>query len=206
MLATLFMALGTGMLLLLKRSFTTDVWYGLMFPLAIPISMIFSGFAPLSLLKFTHWVAKREKPERLRIYSILLPLAVLFGFMTLPYNWWGMTKPASQNLHTRIFSNGLLLTVNLVAVIQVLIFVSQELREETNDIKKVSLQTLLAGLIASLGFFLFYTLDGLNPIPYSVYMNFAFLSGGLASLLLFLGTVMPEWYVSWIRKTRSGDT
>ncbi len=176
MLATLFMTIEAGVF---------NLWYGLSFPLAIPLSILFSGFAPFFLLKFNYWVVNREKPEIIRNLSVLLPLAVLIGFMILQ----GIT----------IVSRGLLLAVNLIAVIQVMIFVSTALREELNVMKKVSLQTLLAGLIASLGFFFFYTLDALNPVPYSVIMNFAFLSGFLASVLLFLGTVMPEWYVSWIR-------
>lgn len=175
MLATLSMTIETGIF---------NLVFQLTYPLSIPISILFSGFAPFFLLKFNYWVVKLKKPETIRKLSVLLPLATLLGVMILQ--------------RISVISRGMLLAVNLIAVIQVMIFVSKELLEQPNALKKGSLQTLLGGLIFSLGFFLFYTLDALNPYPYSIYMVFAFISGTLASILLYLGTVMPEWYVSWI--------
>lgn len=103
-------------------------------------------------------------------------------------------------LDIRIYTNGLLLLVNLLAVNQIIAFLFRRISRELEPIRRARLKTVMVGFIAMLGFFMFYTADAITHKPYTVWMFVAYPFAWTAITLFYLGTVALEWYVSWLRK------
>lgn len=200
MLGAIAMVIGTSAVLLFKTSFNKDVWYGAIYPCSLPVAMMFTGIAPYFMLKFSHWVSERREPGKIKEIPVLTLLVLLLVLMISPYNWFGVYRPGLEVLDIRMYSNGLLLLVNLVAIFQILIFLYRRIRRESHPIRIARLKTVMYGFIALLGFFACYTLDALTHQPYTIWMFVAYPFAWIAIILIYLGTVTPEWYLSWLQK------
>ena len=194
------MVVGTGVLIVMKQSYRTDVIYGLIYPCSLPIAMMYSGIAPYFMLKFSHWTSERRDPSKIREIPILATLVAMIVVMISPHNWFGMYRPGVNVLDIRIYTNGLLLLVNLLAVIQIIAFLFRKISREPEPIRRARIRTVLAGFIAMLGFFICYTADAMTHQPYTVWMFVAYPFAWAAIILFYLGTVAPEWYISWLKK------
>jgi len=199
MLGAVAMVIGTTVFLILKVSFV-KTWYGLIYPCSLPIAMMFSGIAPFFMLKFSYWVSEHKEPSKIREIPLLLLLVLLLVLMISPYNWFGVYRPGPETLDIRIFSNGLLLLVNLVAIFQIIIFLYRRSKRETDLIRSARLKTVMFGFISLLGFFTCYTIDAVTHQPFTIWIFIAYPFAWITLVLIYLGTVTPEWYLSWLRK------
>ncbi|MEM1659006.1 MAG: hypothetical protein QXK94_08245 [Candidatus Jordarchaeales archaeon] len=216
--------IGLAFFIITGMSFNLTTWHGLVYPCCIPVAMMFSGIAPYFMLKFGHWMAEQKDPGIKREATVLTPLSILLVAMTLPTNWFGAYAPRfslldmqlkagvlgaldplpelSIQLHpdVRLLANGLLLFVNLVALIQIIVFLRRRIVSETEHLKAARLRTVLFGFLAMLGFFACYTLDALMGGGYTVPLFVGFVFGITALILLYIGVAAPKWYTSWIQK------
>ncbi|MBS7247230.1 MAG: hypothetical protein QXN15_06665 [Candidatus Jordarchaeales archaeon] len=228
MMSTAAMTLGLGLFIATGISFSLT-WYGLIYPYCIPMAMMFAGISPYFMLKFSYWMAEQKDPGRVREASVLAPLSILLPVMVLPLNWFGGYPPVfsllDMNLKIyllglgipypilnigvkiypdiRLFSNGLLLLVNLVAVTQIIAFLYRKAMEETDHVKAARLKTVLYGFLSIVGFFACYTLDAIIGGGFTILMFIGFALLLTAIILLYLGVVAPEWYASWLQKRRT---
>nr|HDO80113.1 hypothetical protein [Candidatus Bathyarchaeota archaeon] len=218
------MTTGLSFFVVFGVSFNPTTRYGFIYPCCLPVAMMFSGIAPYFMLKFSHLMSEQEEPSAKREASVLVPLAALLTLLASPQNWFGCYAPRLSlldmqlkpyllgtldpffNLGVGIYpdlrplSNGLLLVVNFIAIVQILVFLRYRIRREAEPLKAARLKTVSYGFMMALGFFVCYTLDAVIGGPYSVLMFIGFGFILLALILMYLGTVTPKWYISRLQK------
>lgn len=201
-LGTGAMSIGTGMLIYLKSSYVLGVWYGIVYPISLPVAMMYAGIAPYFMLKFSHRVAKGEDPSKIREIGVLVPMGLLFLFMTSHYNWFGVYAPSPETFDIRFISNTLLLLTNLIAVIQIIVFLKIRASQIVDQVKKLRLKTLMWGFIMMLGFFIAYALDAITKRPLTIWMFIAYPFALIGIILMYLGTLSPEWYLRLLQRSK----
>ncbi|MEM1797771.1 MAG: hypothetical protein QXX87_00965 [Candidatus Jordarchaeales archaeon] len=215
--------IGLAFFIITGMSFNLTTWHGLVYPCCIPVAMMFSGIAPYFMLKFGHWMAEQKDPGIKREATVLTPLSILLLVTVSPMNWFGAYAPRfslldmqlkagvlgaldplpelSIQLHPDIglISDGLLLLVNLVAIIQVIVFLRGKASDEKDRIKAARLKTIALGFVMLLVFFLFNVLDTLlGGLTVLLLAGFVFMV--TAVVLLYLGAVAPGRYTSWLQR------
>lgn len=201
LIGSIIMTIGFIFIIKFHQSFTQSVWYGLVYPVTLPLAFMYSSFAPFFLFKFSYWVAYQEEPSMRRKLSVLLPLAALLLMMTSPYNWFGCYRPVSTFPDYRVVTDFLLLLVNLTAIIQSIFFVSVQIRREKNITKRARFKTILVGLLSILSFFIF-NLGGSLYKPYSFFAYLKFITASVGLVVLFFGVAAPYWYLLEVKERK----
>ncbi|MBS7247227.1 MAG: hypothetical protein QXN15_06680 [Candidatus Jordarchaeales archaeon] len=223
MLGAAATSIGLGSFIATGMSFNPAVWYVPSFAHCAPMAVMFAGIAPYFMLKFSYWMAEQKDPGRVREASVLAPLSILLLVTVSPMNWFGMHAPRFSLLDMQlkayllgildpcpslslevypdigIFSDGLLLLINLVAITQVIIFLRGKASSEKDPVRATRIKTVVLGIIMLLVFFLFNVFDTLaGGLTVLLLIGFVFMI--TAVVLLYLGVVTPEWYASWLQK------
>ncbi|MEM1659008.1 MAG: hypothetical protein QXK94_08255 [Candidatus Jordarchaeales archaeon] len=216
-------SIGLGSFIATGMSFNPFSWHSPAFSHWAPLAVAFAGIAPYFMLKFGHWMAEQKDPGIKREATVLTPLSILLLVTVSPMNWFGAYAPRfslldmqlkagvlgaldplpelSIQLHPDIglISDGLLLLVNLVAIIQVIVFLRGKASDEKDRIKAARLKTIALGFVMLLVFFLFNVLDTLlGGLTVLLLAGFVFMV--TAVVLLYLGAVAPGRYTSWLQR------
>jgi len=197
MLGPLPMALGLGLFIILGSSYIAEVWYGLIYPSCLPVAMMFTCFAAYFMLKFGYFMSERREPDLKNEIPLLVLIICFLAVSVHPYNWYGMIVPTGYP-SWRLYTNSLLLIVNLIAIAQVAYFLLRKIRTETDPIRIARLKMVMLGFLALLGFFMCYAIDALAEQPYTVWMFLGYIFAILSPILLYVGTAAPKWFISRI--------
>ena len=201
MLGPLSMTIGLGIFIILGESFRGDIWYGYIYLYSLPVAMMFTGIAPYFMLKFGYLMAERREPSPKSEAIIIVLIGILLAILAHPYNWYGTVAPRIYP-DWRIYSNSILLLVNLIVIIWLIVALLGRIREETDPIRASRLKMVMLGFLFLLGFFICYTLDALSREPFTIWMFLGFFFATFSPILLYIGVAAPKWYISIIQKRK----
>jgi len=168
------------------------------YPMTLCIGSLFGLTGALFLFLFGYYNFY-DITKKMPIAICLIIYIIATFLVVLPQNYYGTIAPGRVSM-VRVLSQMMLLILFLIAVLVTSIGNFKKMRMVEDKLIKNRLKISTLGFLFIIGFLLFYVIDALTGIPYSIWMVPGYISAMIGLTLLYLGFLAPSWFEKILKK------